>query len=136
VTKTDGNLTLEELYAAANEMCRKHWGVDFTGRINVIKRRWKYWNGVFKRRGGDNWIEFSAPRNAGRSREEVLGVLLHELVHWRLFKTGVPFDDRDPEFVEECLRVGAPISGTKYAKDAHSRYVNGKERSVRDEATP
>ena len=37
-------------------------------------------------------------------------VLLHECVHAELCIKGMPFDDRDPEFIKECKRVGATLT--------------------------
>ena len=37
-------------------------------------------------------------------------VLLHECVHAELCIKGIPFDDRDPEFIKECKRVGATLT--------------------------
>lgn len=128
MTSTSGNLTLDELYAEANEFCRKWWGVDYTARIVIVNRRWKRrqaafrWNRVDP---NDVYIQFSRAVNAAHSREDVLGWLAHELVHWRLFTQGLPASDDAPEFVAECLRVGAPISQTQAALDAKKRYLAG-----------
>lgn len=133
---TNGNLTLDELYAAANEMCRKWWGVDYTGKIELTRRPWRRTNGVCRYRKNDSGyvvtIVMSEKRNAERTRDEVLETLLHELVHWRLFTDGLSRDgiayakrvsrDDSPEFVRECLRVGAPFSGTKSAQYAAKLY--------------
>lgn len=35
---------------------------------------------------------------------------------------GKPHRDSDPEFIQECVRVGAPISGTQAAQKALKRY--------------
>ncbi|WP_025846597.1 hypothetical protein [Brevibacillus agri] len=121
----DGNLTLDELYEAANEMCRKWWGVDYTGTIHLTDTKWRSWRGYFIRSTGDDSlreIRMSRWVNARRTREQVLGTLLHELVHWRLFTLGLPSSDTDREFVEECARVGAPISGAVGARRAAQKY--------------
>lgn len=134
MTEFNGNLTLDELYASANEMCRKWWGTEYTGTISLVKRNWKrqfaafrYWD-----RGARTTIEMSTKVNESLPREEVLGNLLHELVHWRLFTTTLERDgfdrawtvagDDSPEFVRECIRVGAPFSGTKKAQQAAKLY--------------
>ncbi|WP_188069033.1 SprT-like domain-containing protein [Brevibacillus brevis] len=121
----DGNLTLDELYAAANEMCRKWWGVDYTGTIRLTNAKWRAWRGYFILSTADDSlreIRMSRWVNAKRTRDDVLGTLLHELVHWRLFTLGLPNNDADQEFVAECTRVGAPISGAIGARRAAQRY--------------
>lgn len=133
-------MTLDELYAEANRLCREHWGVEFTGRIELVKRPWRRYNGICRYNkcltpSGVEWdvaIIMSEKRNAERTREEVLGTLLHELVHWRLFTEGLKRGglqyarsiarDDSPEFVRECQRVGAPFSHTVAAQKAAKRY--------------
>jgi hypothetical protein len=122
---TNGNLTLDELYAAANEMCRKHWGVDYTGTIRLTNAKWKAYDAYFRSSVDDvsiREIRMSRVVNARLTRDEVLANLLHELVHWRLCTLCLPFDDGSPEFVRECLRVGAPFSGTRKAQMAAKLY--------------
>jgi len=131
----DGNLTLDELYAAANEMCRKWWGVDYTGTIRLVDADWKRRWAVFRFSRNDNSlreIRMSRKVNAKLSRSTVLDNLLHELVHWRIFtetwrqhgtaKASAAADDGSPEFVRECLRVGASLSGTNKARHAAKLY--------------
>ena len=123
-------MNLDELYVAANEMCRKHWGIEFTGKITLTNRRWTRTQGRFrwwKKEPGRCQIEMSAKTNAGLSREAVMDTLLHELVHWRLYTAGSPYSDQDPEFIAECLRVGASLSGARYAQNAYQRYLREKE---------
>lgn len=117
--------TLEGLYVIANEMCREHWGVDYTGTIELVKRDWSCMNACFisNRSEGTQKIRMSTKVNARRDREAVLGTLLHELVHWRLWTQEVPHSDVDYKFIAECIRVGAPISKTRSAQDAYKRYL-------------
>lgn len=113
-------LTLTELIDHARELSLKHWGVPFDGKIELIDRDWKRRMGVitfpFK------CIRFSRPANRRMGKEQVLETLLHELVHWWLYTQGKPHKDNDPEFIMECVRVGAPISGTQAAQQALRKY--------------
>lgn len=130
MAKNTGAMTLNELYVAANELARKHWGVDYTGTIELVRYMWLRWNGQFQynRKNQEvQTIRMSAPKNAERTREWVLGILLHELVHWRLYTTGQPYRDCDNEFIAECLRVGAPISGAKKAREAFEVFQQQRE---------
>lgn len=122
---SSGNLTLDELYAEANAISRKWWGVDYSGIITLVRRGWKRRGAccVIYRDGSKPFeIRLSSVNNAKWSREIVIGNLTHELVHWRLYTLGQPFYDDDHEFVAECARVGAPLSRTKAAKYAEKRY--------------
>lgn len=123
-----GDLTIEELYKYANELTQRNWGIPFDADIELVNRKWKRCNGYLSINTKENKqvIKFSKIRNSERTKQEVLSTLLHELVHWRLYNEGKPFNDEDVHFVEECLRVGAPISGTKLAKEAFNRYQEGK----------
>jgi len=130
VTVPNGNLTLAELQSAAEEMCQRWWNVSFTGEIAIVNYRWTRMRGQFRywrNEPGCTLIRLSSKMNDTRTREEVLGTLLHELVHWRLYTTGRPCSDRDFEFVAECLRVGAPISEATAAQHAYSRYLKTLE---------
>lgn len=113
----------------ANTLSLKHWGVNYTGTLVLVNREWRCYYAKFRHRRDRNdmslqEIRMSAITNARRSKAEVAGSLLHELVHWRLYNTGRPFCDEDYEFIAECLRVGAPISGARSAQEAYRRYLN------------
>lgn len=121
-----GDMTLQELYTAANEMCQRWWGVPYTGTIRLMNQEWKSYYAYYYFTLQDDSIReirMSRKRNAGRTKEEVLRTLLHELVHWRMHTTGQPRDDTDVEFVAECIRVGASLSGTKEARMAVRKYA-------------
>lgn len=118
------------LLALANELAQRHWGVDYTGTLRLVNRHWRRQWAYFqyKRKGEPvQDIVMSAPTNAERSEEDVVGSLLHELVHWRLHTLGHPASDTDKEFIAECLRVGAPISGATDAQKAYRRYLKTEE---------
>jgi SprT-like protein len=78
---------------------------------------------AFNTETGLQEIRMSAPVNAENGAEETESNLLHELVHWRLFTLKLPFDDVNDEFIAECLRVGAPLSGGTREKAAYERYL-------------
>jgi hypothetical protein len=124
VTKLS-DLSHADLVAKANELSRKWWGVDYTGTIELVNRKWRRKNACYiYRLNGEpaQIIRMSKPTNDARTEEDVIKTLLHELVHWRLRTQGLPASDGDKEFVEEALRVGAPISGTKAAQFAAKKY--------------
>lgn len=117
-----------ELITKANELSRKWWGVDYTGAIELVKRNWCSRHACFIGNYNDPTVQIirmSKPTNDRFTTEEVYRNLLHELVHWRLYTQGVPCSDDDREFVEECIRVGAPFSETQKAQAAAKKY--GKE---------
>lgn len=128
-------MTKEELHRAADELAMKWWGVKYDGLIILSNMRWRKMDGQFwapSIRKIPNGIELSPvirmckKRNAERTEEEVRGVLLHELVHWRLFCLGIPHGDVDREFIEEAVRVGAPISQERKAQRAYKQYMRGE----------
>ncbi|MFW5434289.1 SprT-like domain-containing protein [Paenibacillus apiarius] len=106
-------------------MCRKHWGVDYTGTIELVNREWSSMNGCFihSREEGIQKIRMSTKVNTRRPREDVIGTLLHELTHWRLWTQKIPHRDINYEFIAECIRVGAPISRARSAQEAYKRYL-------------
>lgn len=122
-------LTEHQLYQMADELAMKWWGVKYDGLIELKNRRWKSINGRFCSPcpipgAGDisPIIQMCKKRNAERTEKEVIGTLLHELVHWRLFATGIPHRDTDQEFVKEASRVGASFSKTRKAQQAYEKY--------------
>lgn len=125
-----GDLTLDELNTIANELCRKHWGVDFTGKVVLTNRNWKRRLGCYVPDG--KLIRMSRKANGRRTKSDVEYVLVHELVHWRLHTTGQPYDDADPEFITECLRVGAPLSPTSEVRRVYAK-IFGEELTLIDD---
>lgn len=115
----------QRLLTLANELARKHWGVDYTGTLTLVDREWRLYNGRYFWRADNSRqeIRMSVRRNAERTPEEVERTLLHELVHWRLQTMGRPSRDTDDEFIAECLRVGASISKARAAQDAYKRFI-------------
>lgn len=124
--KLDGGIfSQQDLEKYADQFCEKHWGVKYTGTIELVNRKWKSMWGCFMYNRADpsvQIIRMSKWLNAQRTPEEVLGTLLHELVHWRLYSQGLPSHDSTPEFVAEALRVGAHISTAKNAQEAARKY--------------
>jgi len=117
------------LLALANELSRKHWGVDYTGTFELVNRHWRSQFGQFHhtRDKSVQHIRMSAATNAERTPEEVEQTLTHELVHWRLFTLDQPFRDYNDEFITECIRVGASISKARIAQEAYQRYMYKRE---------
>ncbi|WP_263560522.1 hypothetical protein [Paenibacillus polymyxa] len=122
------------LFSIANDLARKHWGVDYTGTLVLVNRPWRRILACFRFNNatGLQEIRMSAHENAARSEEDVIGSLLHELVHWRLLSLGLPYNDTDYEFISECLRVDAPISQARSAQEAYRRF---KQRQAFEERT-
>lgn len=115
----------QRLLTLANELTQKHWGVDYTGGLVLFKRKWKRREACFAHKVDRSVCEIrmSVYKNADLPEEVVTGNLLHELVHWRLYTLDLPLDDADPEFISECLRVGAPLSGATSAQKAYEKYL-------------
>jgi hypothetical protein len=47
------NSILEDLYRWANELAQEHWGVDYTGSIELVNRKWRSMNACFIRHRTD-----------------------------------------------------------------------------------
>lgn len=113
------------LLTLANELARRHWGVEYTGTIRLTRRYWSRmeacyaWSHDLSRQE----IRMSTAGNVEVGPDATEANLLHELVHWRLHTLGVPFDDVDDEFIAECLRVGAPISEGRREQVAYRLYL-------------
>lgn len=129
-------MNLEELQTAANELCQEHWNINYTGEIKLVSQDWKWKNAHFetmKSNPDHQVIVMSKKKNKRRTRGQILGSLLHELVHWRLWSLNVPFDDTDDEFIEECINVCAPFSKTQSAQKALKQYLNNpKQMNIDD----
>lgn len=113
------------LDSLANVLARKHWGVDYTGTIELVNRKWRACLGMYVPTRCA--IRMSAQTNAEYTYEEIADTLLHELVHWRLHTLGEPFCDENDEFIAECLRVGATLSNAPSAVRAYERYAKRQE---------
>lgn len=109
---------LKALYAFAKEQAQLHWNREFDIEIELVNRHWNSRAACYtvNLETGRKRIRMSLIRNRTFTWEKVQGNLLHELVHWHLHTTGQPWGDDDLVFAQECLRVGAPFSGTKVAQ--------------------
>lgn len=116
------------LHSLANELARKHWGVDYAGTVTLVNYKWRACLGIYD--SSHCTIRMSALTNADYSEEEIADTLLHELVHWRLHSLKEPFCDEDEEFIAECLRVGASLSNAPSAVRAYERYVRRLEQEA------
>ena len=112
------NLSLEDLTIYAKDFAKIHWNREFNVKIELVNYAWKRVLGVYiVRKDGQLIIRMSKVSNDRMPESMVLGTLRHEMVHWHLHTTGQPFSDESPLFVEECILVGAPFSGTKSAQN-------------------
>lgn len=112
---------LQDLYDYAKEQAYRWWNREFDIQIVLTSANWRSWHGCYTHyldNSRSPFIKMSSVVNARLSKQEVYDTLLHELVHWHLHTSGLPYRDTDEAFVRECLRVGASISGTKGARDA------------------
>lgn len=112
-------IDLKALYKYARDQALLQWNRDFDITIELVDRDWRRTNGMYIRdiETGQNFIRMSKKRNQKRTWDNVKGTLLHELVHWHLHTSGIPHRDSDIEFARECIRIGAPFSGTKIAQE-------------------
>ncbi|MFF5993689.1 hypothetical protein AAGS61_02890 [Lysinibacillus sp. KU-BSD001] len=118
---------LQDLYDYAKEQSYRWWNRKFDIQIVLTSADWRRQNGCYIHYTDNSrppFIKMSAVKNARRSKEEVYKTLLHELVHWHMHTSGLPCKDTDEDFVRECIRVGAPISGTKIAREALRKTMN------------
>ena len=129
MTKLKRKQQIEDDYLElAEDIARRYWGVEMTCPIVWVDREWKRMNASF-RYSYNPEDDFCEIRLNHRVRErlgdsEYMAILKHELAHWYLRSTGQPNDDDDPEFIRECIRIGAPISGTKKAQRAYEQVLD------------
>jgi SprT-like protein len=108
----------------AQQFALKYWNRTFDIEIELVNRDWKSMAGCYIRyKDGRKIIRMSKIKNKRLSDLEVLGTLKHEMVHWVLDITNKNFSDESKDFVEECIRVGAPFSKTASAQKAFGEYV-------------
>lgn len=111
----------EEFYRnTAKEFAREYWDVELTCPIEFVNREWVSTRAYFasNRETGECKIVMNHKVNQRRGTGPTIETLKHELTHWYLWSIGEPYGDDDPEFIRECLRIGASISGTKKAQEA------------------
>lgn len=116
---------LQELYEYAKEQAYQWWNREFDIEILLTSANWRRRRACYAHYRDNSkppFIKMSSVVNARRSKQEVFGDLLHELVHWHLHTSGLPYKDTDEAFVRECLRVGASISGTVAAQEALGKF--------------
>lgn len=132
MTKAELLAEQNRLLTLANELAQRNWGVDYTGTLTLVNRYWRRKGAYFTWNTADGFAEIrmSAQGNVKLGEETVTAYLLHELVHWRLYMLGLPFSDEDAEFIEEALRVGAPISAAGSAKKAYEQYLKRTEEAA------
>lgn len=112
---------LQELYDYAIEQAYRWWNREFDIQIILTSANWRSMMGCYMHyldNSRSPFIKMSSVVNARQSLKETFDTLLHEMVHWHLHTSGLPYGDSDEVFIRECLRVGAPISGTNVARKA------------------
>ena len=121
------HLELQQLYFYAKVQAMRWWNRKFDIEIKLTDARWRTQLGCYTYSVDNSiqpYIKMSTAVNTRLSEEEKFGTLMHEMVHWHLQTSGLPFRDTDEAFVLECMRVGAPFSGAKNAKKAASKAMN------------
>ena len=133
-------ITQERVNSYARELSRAHFGVECDIPVVLVNKKWKTQNAsfgfkrvdVFDYADGDDGvyreeiqpieIRLSKPKCEEMGRNWTIDRIKHELVHWWLCVSGKPFADDTKEFVQEAIRIGAPISRTKKAMEAAVKY--------------
>lgn len=128
MTKVERERVEEYYREQARQVALKYWGVEMTCPIVFVNREWKRRNACFmvNFETKDCEIIMNHKIHNELGYDGYLPILKHELVHWYLWSIGKPFDDADEEFVRECIRIGAGISGTKKAQIALKAYGSGE----------
>lgn len=127
ITNKPYHKELQELYDYAKEQANKWWNREFDIQIVLISTNWRRQRGCYTHYQNNSkppFIKMSSIVNARRTKQEVFATLLHEMVHWHMHTSGLPYRDSDEAFVHECLRVGASISSTKIAKKTLRKALN------------
>lgn len=119
---------LESLYREAQRFSRRHWGLEFDGIIQIVHERWRKRVGCYI--PYLRLIQVSIYHLKKYSYSYMIDTLHHELVHWYLHSERLPYSDTDEEFIKECIRVGASLSGEKKAQEAYQRFVKRDRADV------
>lgn len=115
---------LEDIREYAIRKTEEFWGIEFDCEIKLVSRDWKRMLGSMRYYYEDDRVElvFSDKVNKRRKLDNLKNTIKHELVHWYLWKKGLPHSDEDEEFVREIRRLGIGESGTKKVKEAYEKY--------------
>ena len=108
--KFSDNLTEEELQNLVAEVSFKYFGRQFKHQVKINKR--------MTTTGGryhldDHHIEINAHFLAPQYRQELIGIIKHELTHYHLHLTHKGYRHKDQDFKVLLDRVG----GSRYAPD-------------------
>lgn len=114
----------------AKKIAKEHWGVELTCPITFVNRVWKRRSACFivNNEAKECEIRLNHKIHDKIGYEGYLPILKHELFHWYLWSIEEPVSDVDPEFVRECIRIGAAISRTKKAQRALEEYKEQARR--------
>lgn len=106
-------MNVNELNTMAKSFLKSEYQLELEIPIKIngrIKRK----AGYFKRRvnpmtGEQIPLEISISKNLieNYTKDEVIGILKHELIHYALFKKELPFEDGHPHFEAELQKKGA-----------------------------
>lgn len=99
-------MTEKELQMKAAFYASELWGETFDWEVKINKRLRKNL-GMFVGFPDDHtgWIEISP--QVFEVDYFTDNVLIHELCHWKLWKEGRKWKDKDGEFVRECRKCGS-----------------------------
>ncbi len=122
--KFSDNLTEEELQNLVAEVSLKYFGRQFKHQVKINKR--------MTTTGGryhldDHHIEINAHFLAPQYRQELIGIIKHELTHYHLHLTHKGYRHKDQDFNILLDKVGgsryAPDIGLKRKRKAKYLYV-------------
>lgn len=114
--------TLEELKQEAERFLREEYDIPLlfniriSGRLKRSLGQFKYLlNDAEKHiaKYGHNHVEIVIEKEGTvlAYKKDVFDTLRHELIHYALWRKGLPFDDKDATFINECNRLGVGLSG-------------------------
>lgn len=94
---------------------------------------WGHWIGLYS--GNDRNESLSIQIVRGKTREQKIAILLHEMVHQRLHETGDNPDHNSPAWCREIMRLTREIWATEiWASPSVPRKVNGVSSRIQKPA--
>ena len=104
-----------DLLAIANKFLTKNYGLTLKVPLTLNGRLTRAMGRVAANHGSPQYIEIAKVACVDALIKEdntmLYGVLYHECIHYAHMIKGIPSYDDDPEFIEACNRLGAPLSG-------------------------
>lgn len=108
----DVNSVEKKIKEICEDFLKEAYGLELEIPVRINKRLRRSLGRFIEKRGEAYKIEFSAILITNGTADQMISVIVHECIHYALFKLGRNYKDGQEEFENELIKYGSHSTNT------------------------